>query len=404
MLAAAAVALAGCGLVAHPGRRIPGSALTVYFGGALHGASSVGATAALNGARIALADIGGRIGSYRIALKALDDSSLASDGWDPNQTTLNARLVVQDPSAIGYVGDFNSGASAISIPLLNRAGIAQISPGSTAVGLTSTGPGAAPGEPQKYYPTGARTFARVVPTDATQGLALVAVGRMTGCASTFVLHDGEVDGEDAALSYALIARSAGLHVVGIQEFKRAAANYTSLAKTVANSGADCVLISAIDEPSSVLLTEEISQALPHATIFAGNGLADSAYTNPTDGGLPASLDPHVVVLCATLPPADYPASARAFLAQYTRRFGAPEPPALYGFAAMRLMLSAIASATDDGHRQADRDAVLDALFRTRRRHGVLGSFRLDRAGDVSIDRFGIYRLARGRMVFAGTAG
>ena len=61
------------------------------------------------------------------------------------QTTANAHAAADDNSTIGYVGEFNSGASAISIPVLNRAGIPQISPTSTAVGLTSGAVGAAPG-------------------------------------------------------------------------------------------------------------------------------------------------------------------------------------------------------------------------------------------------------------------
>ena len=63
-----------------------------------------------------------------------------------------------------------------SIPILNEAGIAQISPANTAVGMTSDDPGATPGEPDKYYPTGMRTYARVVPKDTIQGAALVDAG------------------------------------------------------------------------------------------------------------------------------------------------------------------------------------------------------------------------------------
>jgi branched-chain amino acid transport system substrate-binding protein len=400
VLAAVALALAGCGGAVRPGQRISGETLTVYFGGPLRGASSLGATAALNGARLALADAGGRVGRYRILLRALDDSTIASDGWDPNQATLNARLVVQNPSAIGYLGDFNSGASAISIPLLNRAGIPQISPGSTAVGLTTTGPGAAPGEPQKYYPTGVRTFARVVPTDASQALALVRIERAIGCRSTFVLNDGEVDGEDAALSFLLTAKSARLAVVGAQQFTRHATSYASLATTVAASGADCVLISAIDERSSLRLTEQVASAVPRATIFAGNGLANSAFI----GAIPQSLDPRVIVLSATLPAGQYPAPARAFLTRYASRYGPPEPPAIFGYVAMQLMLDVIDDATDGGHKQADRAKVVAALFDGDQRRTVLGMIHVGRAGDLTVHRFGIYRIVAGQLRFLEAAG
>lgn len=400
VLAAVALTLAGCGSTASPGQRIPGLKLTIYFSGPLHGASSASAIAALNGAKLALAGIGGRLGRYRLVLKPLDDSTVTSDGWDPNQTTLNARLVVQDRTTIGYIGDFNSGASAISIPLLNHAGIAQISPGSTAVGLTRADPGAAPGEPQKYYPTGIRTFARVVPTDAAQALALVAVERARGCNSTFVLDDGEFDGEGTALTFVLTAQSAGLQVVGVDAFQRRATTYSSLASSVASSGADCVLISAIDERSSALLAQQLASAVPAATIFASSGLADSTFID----AIPRSLDPRLVVLSATLPASDYRRPLRAFLADYARRFGAPEPSAIFGYGAMQLMVDVIDDATGGGRQQADRAKVVAALFDADQRRTALGTLRIDRFGDEMIQRFGIYRVAGGRLSFLEAVG
>jgi branched-chain amino acid transport system substrate-binding protein len=397
VLSAVALALAGCGSAVKPGQRIPGHTLTIYFSGPQTGASSVAAIAALGGARMALADDHDRMGKYRIVLKALDDSTATSDGWDPDKTTLNTRLVVQDPTAVGYLGDFNSGASAISIPLLNRAGIAQISSGSTAVGLTSTGPGAAPGEPQKYYPAGTRTFARVVPTDASQALALLAIQRTVGCQKTFVLHDGEFDGFDAALSY---VQSAGLRVAGTLPFTRQAPTYTSLVKTVASYGVDCVLISAIDERSSVLLTKELASAMPTATIFVGNGLANSAYLD----AIPRSLDPRLIVLSATLPPKSYAPAARGFLARYARRFGVVEPSAILGYGAMQLMLDVIDDATSGGRKQADRAKVVAALFDGDQRRTVLGMLHITRTGDLTVPRFGVYRVAGGRLSFIQATG
>ncbi|HUE26748.1 MAG TPA: branched-chain amino acid ABC transporter substrate-binding protein [Solirubrobacteraceae bacterium] len=403
-VALAAVALAGCGTSSRPVGRIRGTTLSVYFSGPLHGASSVSAQAALNGAQLALAEAHSRVGKYRIVLRPLDDSTPQSDGWDPSQTTVNARMASKDPTTIGYLGEFNSGASAVSIPLLNRAGIAQISPGSTAVGMTSAGTGAAPGEPQKYYPLGTRTFARVIPNDAIQALALVHVQQTLGCHSMFVLHDSEVDGEDTALTYVLTAQSAALRVVGIQAFQRHAADYGSLAAGIAAAGADCLLISAIDEQSSVLLTRQLAHLLPDATIFVSNGLADSAYFDPAAGGIPASLDPRVLVASATLDASSYPPSGQRFLAQYARAFGPPEPSAIYGYAAMGLMLRAISRATDGGHKAAQRSAVIHAILSTARIGSPLGTYRINSGGDTSINRYGIYRIVDGKLSFLEAGG
>ncbi len=43
---------------------------------------------------------------------------------DAEATSANARKVAQDDKAVAYIGEFNSGASAISMPILNEAGVA----------------------------------------------------------------------------------------------------------------------------------------------------------------------------------------------------------------------------------------------------------------------------------------
>ena len=126
----------------------------------------------------------------------------------PRADDLNVRQAVLDNTTVGYVGDLDSGASAISIPILNHAGIPQVSPASTAVGLTSNALGAEPGEPDKYYPTGQRTFARVIPSDAIQGRVQVKLQEQLGCRKTYVLDDGEVDGTDTATSFVIAAELA----------------------------------------------------------------------------------------------------------------------------------------------------------------------------------------------------
>ncbi|MBV9048946.1 MAG: hypothetical protein JOY58_11790, partial [Solirubrobacterales bacterium] len=145
--------LAGCGGTRDQavGNRISGTTLTIYSSLPLQGPSSVTGQALLNGEQLALGQVGSRIGKYRIAFKSLDDATPLRGEWDPGQTTINANQALQDKTAVGYIGELNSGASAVSIPLLNRLGIAQISPTSSAIGLTVNGPAASPGEPQKYY-------------------------------------------------------------------------------------------------------------------------------------------------------------------------------------------------------------------------------------------------------------
>ena len=401
MLAAAcacAMGVGACGSKSTAGDRIGGHALTIYVSVPLQGASRVNSEAVVNGAMLALARIGGRIGGYRIALRKVDDSTSAR-GWDPGQTTRNARTAAQDATTIGYIGELNSGASAVSIPLLNRAGIAQVSPTSTAVGLTSSGPGADPGEPEKYYPTGVRTFARVIPNDAIQATAQVRLQRGAGCTKTYVVDDGEVDGLDTANSFEVAAQSGGLQVVGAQAFDRKATDYTAFAAGVVSSGAQCIFLSALTESNAVEVTQQLAATVPSARIFGSAGVAESTYADPSQGGIPARLDPRVLITAPTLGPTAYPASGRAFLAAYASLHGPPEPDAIFGYEAMSLLLDAITRATAGGRDPARRSRVATATLTTRERRSVLGTYSIDRNGDTTLSRYGVYRIIAGTLVF-----
>ncbi|MBV9309818.1 MAG: ABC transporter substrate-binding protein, partial [Solirubrobacterales bacterium] len=273
-----------------------------------------------------------------------------------------------------------------------------LSAGSLAVGLTSGDVGASPGEPEKYYPTGVRTFARVVPSDAVHAAVLVKLQQQLGCRRSYVVDDGGVDGEAAAESYALTAQTSGLQVLGVTRFDPLAADYTPLVSAVAASGADCGLVVGIGGPGSMLLTRQLA-ALAHLKLFASAGLGDGFYAAARAGRLPSGFDRALVFSAPALPRVAYPPAGRAFLSSYMARYGTPGPYAIYGYEVMSLMLSAIQRATAGGTRSARRSKVLAAIFDTRNRQSVLGTYSLDRDGDTTLRRYGAYRVVRGRLIF-----
>ena len=141
---------------------------TVYSSMTLQGAGRPQGVAVVHGARLALEEAGMRAGPHPIRYISLDNSTARAGTWTPEYTSKNARKAARDDSAVAYIGEFNSGASAISIPILNEVPMAQISPSNTAIGLTRSGPGADAGEPLKYYPRGRRTYFRLLPSDRIQ--------------------------------------------------------------------------------------------------------------------------------------------------------------------------------------------------------------------------------------------
>src|SRR5690349_9229389 len=205
-LAAIALAAVGCSSnSSSPSGTASGSAaaggntVDIYSSLPMQGASSAQTIPLVNGIKLALAQAGNKAGQWTVNYQVLDDSTAAAGKWDPGQTAANARKVASDSKAVYYMGEFNSGASEVSIPILNEAGIPQVSPANTYVGLTTSVPGAsAPGEPQKFYPSGTRTYLRIVPIDSIQAAADLMAMKAAGCTKVAVANDKEAYGAGLA--------------------------------------------------------------------------------------------------------------------------------------------------------------------------------------------------------------
>ena len=175
-----------------------GGNLTVYSSLPLQGAQRPQTTDMVKGIRLALKDAGNKAGAFQIKYVSKDDSSAQAGTWTAENVSANARAAAQDKSTGVYIGEFNSGGSAVSIPILSDAKVPQISPSNTAVGLTSDEPGAEPGTPAKYYPSGFRNYTRIVPKDTIQGAALATVMKKDGCTKVAMANDKEVYGAGLA--------------------------------------------------------------------------------------------------------------------------------------------------------------------------------------------------------------
>jgi branched-chain amino acid transport system substrate-binding protein len=375
--------------------------LTIYSSLPLQGAARAQSEAAVNGAKLALEQAGGKAGKFPIKYVSLDDSTAQAAGWEPNATSTNARKAAQDKSTIGYIGEFNSGATAVSLPILNEAGIAQVSPGNTAVGITSNDPGAAPGEPDKYYPSGVRTYARVLPKDTYQGAALAALAKEKGCSSAFILNDKEVYGAGLAKNVELAAKKVGLEIKGDEGIDKNAANYRSLAAKVKATGAQCFIYSGITANNAVQIFKDIAAALPAAPLLGPEGVGESGFFDPKDGGLPAEVAKRVLITIPGVAPEEYPPAGKEFLKAYATKFGEKNPDryAVYGYESMSLLLDAIKRAGDAG---SDRAQVVKQLLATKDRQGVFGTYSIDPNGDITLTPYGIYRIENGALVFDHT--
>ena len=409
LAAAAALAVAGCSSSGSSSSSAgggsssssSGNTVDIYSSLALQGANISQTVPLVNGIKLALAQAGGKAGQWTVNYQSLDDSTAAAAKWDPGQTAANARKVATDPKAVYYIGEFNSGASEVSVPILNQAGLPQVSPANTYVGLTTNLPGSAPGEPQKYYPTGTRTYLRIVPIDSIQAASGLIAMKQAGCTKVAIANDKEAYGGGLATLLELEKSSYGVTIVSNTGIDVNAPNFRSYASTIKGQGADCFYFAGITANGAVQITKDVNSAIPKAKIFGGDGVCSDTYTAAAKGGVPASIDPLIECTVATRDLASYP-GGKDFLAAYKAKYGTanPDPYAIYGYEVMKLGLDTIAKLGAQGN---SKSAVLHALFTTTQRNSVLGTYGFDKNGDTTLKAYGLYKVgSNGELVFDQT--
>jgi branched-chain amino acid transport system substrate-binding protein len=286
----------------------------------------------------------------------------------------------------------------VSIPILNEAGIPQVSPANTYVGLTTNLPGSAPGEPQKFYPNGTRTYLRIVPIDSIQAAADLMAMKQAGCTKVAVANDKEAYGQGLATLLGLEKGFYGVNIASNTGIDPTSPNFRSYASTIKGQGADCFFFAGIVSNGAVQITKDVHSALPTAKVFGGDGVCTDSYTSAAKGGVPASLYPLTQCTVATQNLEAYP-GGKDFLAAYKAKYNVadPDPYAIYGYEVMKLGLDTVKSLGAKGN---DKSAVLKALFATKDRQSVLGTYGFNSNGDTTLKSYGLYKVGSdGEPVF-----
>jgi branched-chain amino acid transport system substrate-binding protein len=396
LLGATAVLISACGSSDNGGGGgggscVSGNTLTIYSSLPFDPTDRQQSQDVVNGEKMALQKAGNKVGKYTIKYVSLDDSTPSAGKWEAGKVSSNAREAAQNKATIAYLGEFNSGATAVSLPILNRSGILQISPSNTAVGLTKKS--ADPAEPDKYYPTGKRTYGRVVPADNIQAAAQVTYMKDQGVKKVYVLDDKEVYGKGVADAVAADAKKAGLQVVGDEGIDPKAANYRSLGAKMKSAGADGFFFGGITANNAVQLWGDVFAANPGIKGFGPDGVAETSFTSK----IPESSQPNTFITNPTLPEQLYPPAAKTFFGDFKTKYGSdPEPYAIYGYEAMNAALEAIKNAGDKGNCRED---VIKGFYNIKNRSSVLGTYSIDADGDTTITDYGGNTIKSGKLVF-----
>jgi len=330
-----------------------------------------------------------KAGNFTIGYQSCDDSTAQAGAWDSAKCTANARAYAAERSLIGVIGTFNSGCAKLEIPILNRAPsgpLGLISPANTYPGLTKKTPLNAAGEPNIYYPTGKRNYARVVATDDFQGPADAMIAKRVGVTKVYILTDNETYGKGVAQTFQKAAKKLGLKVLGFEAWDPKASSYEALADKIKGKGANGVFLGGIVCNNGAKLIKDMRAGLgAGAKIIGPDGFTPFsavAAAGPSAEGMLISV--------AGLPNEALGAGGKKFIKDFVKYQGRkPDPYAVYAAQTAVVLLDAIAKSN------GTRSQVAANFFKTKITGGILGSFTIDKNGDTSIKGITIYKMTKG---------
>ena len=361
------------------------------------GSANYQTTTTANGIRMAVDEVGGKVGNFKIVYEDWDDASPERGQWDPAVEAANADRAIADADVMAYIGTYNSGAAKIAMPKLNQAGIVMVSPANTWPGLTKPGIGE-PNEPMVYRPTGKVTYFRVVPADDIQGVVAAEWTKELGGKKVFILHDKELYGKGIAMIYQKTAKAGGLDVAGFEGIDPKASNYKSLVTKIRQTGADTVFFGGTTQTNGGQIAKDLrTGGLKDVRFIVPDACYEKAFI---DGAGVENVNDKTYVTFGGVPPEKLTGKGADFYARYKQKYNAePEGYAVYGYESAKVIIDAIGRAG-----KKDRGAILAAVAATKDFDGALGKWSFDANGDTTLRTMSGNTIQNGKFTFVKLLG
>ena len=274
-------------------------------------------------------------------------------------------------------------------PILNEAGIAQITPGSGYPGLTDAYKGITEPntEPGKYYPQpSTRTLVRLIPNDVVQVSAALHLLHSDGCQRVAAWQFGGTI-ESVALLKAVSVRAPHYKMTYYSSppLGTDTKTYIEYAHGLAVAGVHCAILVGTVTPAAVALTTELHEQLPEGSAIVGS----SGFCTPRWlHGIPTSLVKSVAagLYCMTpaLPVQKY-INGRRFIHVFRLAYHhGPSAYDYYGYEAAQLVIRAVRDLVPgEDPRTTVTSSILGDLV-----SGELGWYAFD-GGDSSSSVYGV---------------
>ncbi len=359
----------------------------------LQGADRTQTETMVNAIELALRQRNNKAGGVKITYESLDDATAQTGQWDEAKCAYNAESAARDKEIVGWIGPFNSGCAQVQIPILNKGGLGMISPSNTYTGLTR--PGGESDEPERYYPTGERNYARVIVSDDKQGEAAAMLMKEKGVESVFILDDKETYGRGLAEQVEKTAGDLGIEVLGRASTDPRWSSYPSLMKKIAETEPDAIYFGGVIENNAEqVIQDKVGAGMPNDEVdFIGpDGILSDALV--TQAGKAAE---GIHVTSGRLTESELSAEGREFAQKYEAEYGEDiQPHTAYAYEAANVMLDAIERAYEaDG--KVTRENVLREIFATQDYRGVLGTWSFDENGDTTLAKIPVKRVEDGEF-------
>jgi len=361
LLAVASMALTACGGGSDDGGGSGGGKTVVVSTDLpLQGASKDASDSTNNLIQLYLDQIESKAGDYTIEFKPYDDSTAAKGNWDDAQCAKNATEHVANTDEVAVMGTYNSGCAKIVAPVLNQdpdGPMLMVSHANTNPGLTKAWD---PGEPEKYFPSGSRSYARVIATDDYQGAAgaQFAFNKLSA-KKVYVLNDNQTYGQGVARAFEAEAKKLGMTVIANEPWDAKQTSYASLFTKIKGTSPDLVYLGGIFDLNGGQLVKDKVAVLGDNT--AVKMLAPDGFSGyPALQQLPEAEGMYITFSgVSTDQLVAQGGAAKSLLDAYKAKYNKDLATsyALYGVAAMQVILAAIEKS--DGTRKGVRDAVFE---------------------------------------------
>jgi len=367
----------------------------------LQGGSADQSKSTNNAIKLLLKQMDNMAGEFSVGFREYDNSTAAKGSWDDAQCAKNAQAHVAAKDEVGVMGTYNSGCAKIIVPVLNQdpeGPMVMISNANTNPGLTKAWDA---GEPEKYYPTGARNYYRVVTTDDNQGNAAAEFAQSIGVKRVYVLNDRQTYGIGVARSFTSAAKALGLTVLSDGDagtgWDDKAPNYEALFTKIKATKPDMVYVGGIfDLNGGQLVKDKVKYLGDNSKV---KFMMPDGFTGYPDFlALPEAAGAYLSFTGLSIDQFPKGGAAEKFQADYLAEYGeAPTSSfSVYGAAAAQVLLKAIAAS--DGTRKGVFEAMKGIVVPAE--ESVVGTeLRFDENGDIVSRDITILNVTDGKETF-----